>query len=398
MKRTELQTRDFSYALPEDRIAKYPLAARNQSQLLIYRKGQISRDIFARLEDHIPDRALLVFNNTRVLAARLRFIKSTGAHIEIFCLEPYRQPVEEALRATKSCRWICMVGNLKRFKARDTLSLPIAGTQLRARLLERREGDVLISFEWDGGIPFSTILESAGEVPLPPYLNREPEAADKEHYQTVYAQNEGAVAAPTAGLHFVPDQLEELKRKGHDLAYLTLHVGAGTFKPVQADKLVDHDMHRERIVIHKETLQQLIAARGPLIAVGTTSLRSLESLYWLAVKYQKTESTDLPSIAQDDAYTLPQDLNARAAFRFLLQQMDERGWDVLDFHSALYIMPGYPWQVIGGLITNFHQPQSTLLALIAAWIGDDWRKVYDYALAHDFRFLSYGDSSLLLPT
>lgn len=396
MKRTELQTSDFSYDLPDERIAKYPLAQRNQSKLLVYRKGEITEDIFAGLETHLPKGSLLVFNNTRVLAARLHFTKSTGAQIEVFCLEPHEQPVEEALNATKTCVWQCMVGNLKRFKPDDTLELDIAGTQLRAQLVERRAEDVIVTFEWDKGIRFSDILAEAGEVPLPPYLNRDTEESDKEQYQTVYAKHEGAVAAPTAGLHFVNTQLEELKNQGHDLAYLTLHVGAGTFRPVKAEKLVDHHMHQERIVIQKETLEQILKTEGAIVAVGTTSLRSLESLYWLALKCEGKENSPIPDVEQEDAYTLPQKWDAQQAFQFLLDVMEKEGLEVLDFHSALYIMPGYDWQVIDGLITNFHQPQSTLLALISAWIGEDWRKVYDYALANEFRFLSYGDSSLLI--
>lgn len=396
MKRTELQTSDFSYDLPEERIAKYPLAERNQSKLLVYRKGAIEEDIFAGLETHLPKGSLLVFNNTRVLAARLHFVKSTGAHIEVFCLEPFESAVEESLNATESCTWKCMVGNLKRFKPEDTLELNIAGTILKAKLKERRSEDVLVELRWDGGISFSEILAEAGEVPLPPYLNRETEESDKEQYQTVYAEKEGAVAAPTAGLHFVGEQLKDLQHKGHDLAYLTLHVGAGTFKPVKADKLVDHHMHQERIVIHKATLQQLIDTEGATIAVGTTSLRSLESLYWMGVKMQEQNARDLLNVSQEDAYSLPQKMKAKEVFRFLLAFMEKNSVEVLDFHSALYIMPGYDWQVIEGLITNFHQPQSTLLALISAWIGEDWKKVYDYALANGFRFLSYGDSSLLI--
>lgn len=397
MNREHLHSRDFSYELPEERIAKYPLPVRNQSKLLVYKKGQIEEDVFVGLGSHLPKGSLLVFNNTRVLAARLQFVKSTGAHIEVFCLEPFKTPVEEALGATKSCIWSCMVGNLKRWKPEDTLSLNIAGTELRARLIERRLDDVLVQFDWDKGVNFSTILQEAGEVPLPPYLNREAEESDRDQYQTVYAEKEGAVAAPTAGLHFLDAQLKELQEQGQELAYLTLHIGAGTFRPVKADKLVHHDMHQERIVIGKDTLQQLIDTKGAIISVGTTSLRSLESLYWLAVKMQgKEKYSGLPDISQEDAYLLPHEISARDAFQYLLDHLLRHELDALDFHSALFIMPGYRWQVIDGLITNFHQPKSTLLALVAAWIGGDWHKVYDYALAHDFRFLSYGDSSLLI--
>jgi len=396
MKREQLQTNDFSYNLPEERIAKYPLPVRNHSKLLVYQNGQIKEDIFEGLEKYLPEDSLLVFNNTRVLAARLHFAKATGAHIEVFCLEPYQTPVEEALCATRTCTWACMVGNLKRFKAGDTLKLNIAGTELRAQRIQRREDDVLVQFEWDGGINFSSILQEAGEVPLPPYLNRETEDTDREQYQTVYAEREGAVAAPTAGLHFVGDQVKELQQKGHDLAYLTLHVGAGTFKPVKAKKLVDHSMHAERIVVNRSMLEQMSKNSKSVICVGTTSLRSIESLYWLAVKMKGGEFAAVPNVNQEDAYKLSQEMTVPEAFQYLLDYMTNENLEQLDFHSGLYIMPGYPWQVIDGLITNFHQPQSTLLALIAAFIGEDWKKVYEYALTHDFRFLSYGDSSLLL--
>jgi S-adenosylmethionine:tRNA ribosyltransferase-isomerase len=396
MKRDQIQTRDFFYELPEDRIAKYPLPIRNQSKLLVYRSGSIAEDRFSALEEYLPANSLLVFNNTKVLSARLHFIKTTGAHIEVFCLEPYQMPVEEALSTTQSCTWMCMVGNLKRFKDDDTLSLNIAGTTLRATLVERRAENVLIKFEWDGEIHFSAILQEAGEVPLPPYLNRETQESDKEQYQTVYAEKEGAVAAPTAGLHFVDSQVSELVDKGHELAYLTLHVGAGTFKPVKAEKLVDHPMHEERILIDRSVIEQVLHTTGAIVCVGTTSLRSLESLYWLAVKMKEQNATKFPEVGQDDAYTLPQEMPVEEAFTYLLDYLKKNQLDKVDFYSGLYIMPGYPWKVIDGIITNFHQPQSTLLALIAAWIGEDWKKVYEYALANDFRFLSYGDSSLLM--
>ncbi len=396
MSRKQLQTNDFSYELPTERIAKYPLANRNQSKLLTYKTGEIATDVFSNLQLHLPAEAVLVFNDTKVLAARLHFTKKTGARIEVFCLEPYESPVEEALSATESCVWQCIVGNLKRFKGEDVLELEIAGTVLQVRLIEKRQQDVLLRFEWSGGIAFSTILEEAGETPLPPYLNRQAEKADKENYQTVYAKHQGAVAAPTAGLHFVKDQLSELQKGGHELAYLTLFVGAGTFRPVKADTLVEHEMHHERIVIKRSTIAQLAQKQGKIICVGTTSLRSLESLYWLAVKMHQTGSlTELP-ISQEDAYQLPSEWSWKQACDFLMGVLEQTGKTTVDFHSALYIMPGYEWKAINGLITNFHQPQSTLLALVSAWIGKDWKRLYDYALQNDFRFLSYGDSSLLL--
>jgi len=396
MNREQLESNDFYYELTDEQIAKYPLANRNSSKLLTYKNGKIDTAIFSDLKEHLPEDSILVFNDTKVLAARLYFRKKTGGKIEIFCLEPHKYTVEQALASRSSCVWQCMVGNLKRFKLDEVLELEIAGTVLKASIVEKRTSDVIIQFEWEGGIEFSNIMKEAGEIPLPPYLNRETELADQENYQTVYAKNEGAVAAPTAGLHFVDSQLEDLQNSGHDLAYLTLFVGAGTFRSVKADRLVDHDMHQERIVIKKETISQLAAKQDKIICVGTTSLRSLESLYWLAVKIKHSGNKIENLVTQDDAYELPQDLTWREACEYLLHLLEESGKTEVDFHSALFIMPGYEWKAINGLITNFHQPKSTLLALVSSWIGEDWRKVYDYALNNNFRFLSYGDSSILL--
>ena len=396
MNREELHSDHFNYNLPEERIAKHPLANRNASKLLTYVNGRIGEDVFSNLKLHLPKDAVLVFNDTKVLAARLYFQRKTGAKIEIFCLEPFKLTVEQALTSKSACEWQCMVGNLKRFKDGEILELSIAGTILKASIVERRFSDVIIRFEWDGNVEFSDILHEAGEIPLPPYLNRETELTDQENYQTVYAKNEGAVAAPTAGLHFVDSQLTDLQNSGHELAYLTLFVGAGTFRSVKADKLVDHDMHQERIVITRNTIQQLADQQDKIVCVGTTSLRSLESLYWLAVKIHETKNLNELFVSQEDAYKLAGDWNWNEACNYLLHVLDKTGKDKVDFHSALFIMPGYKWKAINGLITNFHQPKSTLLALVSAWIGPDWLKVYDYALKNDFRFLSYGDSSILL--
>ena len=396
MNRKELHSDHFNYNLPDERIAKYPLSNRNASKLLTYKKGEIAEDVFSNLDSHLPQESVLVFNDTKVLAARLYFRRKTGAKIEIFCLEPHGITVEQALTATSKCDWQCLVGNLKRFKDGEILELAIAGTILKVSIVERRFSDVIIRFEWDGGVEFSDILNKAGEIPLPPYLNRETELSDQENYQTVYSSKEGAVAAPTAGLHFIDSQLAELKIQGHKLVYLTLFVGAGTFRAVKTNKLVDHDMHEERIVISRGTIEQLADKGDKIVSVGTTSLRSLESLYWLAVKINITDNPNETFVSQVDAYTLPSDWSWSEACSFLLKVLDKTGKNEIDFHSALFIMPGYQWKVISGLITNFHQPKSTLLALVSAWIGEDWLKVYDYALEHDFRFLSYGDSSILL--
>ncbi|MFT6166497.1 MAG: S-adenosylmethionine:tRNA ribosyltransferase-isomerase [Vicingaceae bacterium] len=396
MNREQLESKDFFYDLPDEQIAKHPLDNRNSSKLLTYKNGSIEADVFSNLKAHLPEGAVLVFNDTKVLAARLYFQRKTGAKIEIFCLEPFEQTVEQALTSKQECNWQCLIGNLKRVKDGEVLEMAIAGTILRASISEKRATDVIIHFEWDGGIEFSEILNEVGEIPLPPYLNRKTELADQENYQTVYAKNEGAVAAPTAGLHFIDSQLEDLEQNGFDLAYLTLFVGAGTFRSVKADKLVDHDMHQERIVIEKATIEQLAKKQDKIICVGTTSLRSLESLYWLAVKMKHTGNANENMINQDDAYQLPEDWGWKDACEYLLGVLEETGETKIDFHSALFIMPGYQWKAINGLITNFHQPKSTLLALVSAWIGEDWHKVYNYALNNDFRFLSYGDSSILL--
>jgi len=395
MSRAELSSSDFDYNLAEEKIAKHPLAKRNHAKLLIYKEGEISESIFSALETHLPNQTCLVFNDTKVLAARLHFKNSNGAKIEIFCLEPYQTTVEQSLNSKSSCTWLCLVGNLKRFKKDETLQLSIANTTLKAKLIEKRTQDVMITFEWDGDISFSSIIEEAGEVPLPPYLNRSTEATDKKNYQTVYAQKEGAVAAPTAGLHFTDTQLSDLQRAGHSTHYLTLHVGAGTFRPIKSSTLVAHQMHQERIIISKESIQNLLAQDGKIVSVGTTSLRSLESMYWLAIKMKENNTLSVTDIQQEDAYTLPSDWNWKQAYSFLLDWMNTHEKDHIAFYSSLFIMPGYQWKVIDGLITNFHQPKSTLLALVASWIGDGWKKVYTHALEQDFRFLSFGDASLL---
>lgn len=396
MNREQINIKDFLYHLPEEQIAKHPLDDRNSSRLLIHKSGNIQEDVFSQLEHYLPNKSMLVFNDTKVIAARLHFTKYTSAKIEIFCLEPYNSVVEQALNTTKTCIWQCMVGNLRRFAEGDVLELEIAGTTLKASVYEKRETDVLVRFEWTGGITFSSILDAAGEVPLPPYLNRISEKEDKNNYQTVYAKNEGAVAAPTAGLHFIPSQLEQLKNRDHQLEYLTLFVGAGTFRTVKVEKLVEHEMHQERIVIHKSTIQKLAKFENPIISIGTTSLRSLESLYWLAVKMYANQSNIVLQVDQNDAYKLSSEWTFQRACMYLLDFLDQKKIGAIDFSSGLFIMPGYEWKAIDGLLTNFHQPGSTLLALVASWIGEDWQSVYEYAIKNQFRFFSYGDSSLLL--
>ena len=397
MDRSQLATEDFDYNLPEDRIAKFPLEQRNKSKLLLYKEGVISEDRFENLHDHLPSKSTLVFNDTKVMAARLFFHKATGGKVEIFVLTPHEKTVEEALNTFNSCIWECMVGNLKRFYLDEVLIRNIAGTNLKASIHHKERDKVLILFEWEGDITFSSILEAAGLVPLPPYLNRDIHENDKETYQTVYAKNEGAVAAPTAGLHFVDEQINDLENKGFNLEYLTLFVGVGTFRPLRIEKkLVEHKIHRERIVIQRYTIDRISKSQGPIISVGTTSLRSLESLYWIGVKIATSVMNKTLELHQNDAYELSGDASFKEICTVILNYMDDNKMSQIDFHSELFIMPGYQWKAIDGLLTNFHQPISTLLALIASWVGEDWRKIYKYALDSDFRFLSYGDSSLLL--
>ena len=396
MVQNNLKASDFDYELADDRIAKYPLSNRNESKLLHYQNGEITNDVFKNLDKHLPDQSLLVFNDTKVLAARLYFKKKTGAKIEIFCLEPHQSTAEQALSSTDTCTWQCLVGNLKRFKEDDVLELEIAGTTLRAKWIEKRSNDILVQFDWDHQVDFSSILMEAGEVPLPPYLNRSTEEKDIDSYQTVYAKTEGAVAAPTAGLHFVDSQLSELQSKGHELSYLTLYVGAGTFRPVKAEKLLDHEMHSERIVISYKAIEQLIQHHKSIVTVGTTSLRSLESLYWLACNMYQKQDDSIRFVGQEDAYQLNQEWSYKDACEYILNYLKVNDFSEIDFHSALFIMPGYQFKSIKAIITNFHQPKSTLLSLVSAWIGDDWKKVYAYAMNNDYRFLSFGDSSLLM--
>jgi len=386
---------EFDYHLPDERIAKFPLARRNDSKLLEYREGVIKHYQFSDLGNQLPKGASLVLNNTKVLAARLKFTKATGARIEVFCLEPFDKEMNEAMAETHSGIWKCMVGNLKRFRPDDVLEYVTEKFTLRARIHQKVGKDILIGFDWDGGISFAEILEQAGQVPLPPYLNRDSTRDDRDRYQTVYAEHNGAVAAPTAGLHFAEGQLDKLNSQGHEHAYVTLHVSAGTFQPVKASKLAEHNMHSERIVVDHGFLQWLLKQEF-IITVGTTSLRTLESLYWLAVKGMAGGELER-SLQTEDAYQLRADVPVKKALAWLIEQMEKQDLTELVADTALFTMPGYSFKVVKGLITNFHQPRSTLLALIAAFIGDDWKKVYEEAFEKDYRFLSYGDSSLLLP-
>lgn len=386
---------DYTYLLPTEKVANYPLPRRDASKLLVYADGNISHSTFSCLSEHLPGTSFLFFNNTKVIPARLHFRKPSGAAIEVFLLNPVQPSalIAEAMIATTRCTWQCAIGNLKRWPEGVVLEKDISGTLLTAHLKSRTEG--LVEFAWPDGKSFAEIIQLAGETPLPPYIKRKAESADRERYQTIYSHFDGAVAAPTAGLHFTPEVFESLKRRniGHD--FLTLHVSAGTFQPVKAENPEDHVMHEEQIIVSRGNLQNLLASDKFVIAVGTTSMRTLESLYWYGVKLLHDPASDF-RISQHDPYTLKQ-LPPAEALAAVARYMDHHRIDTFVGETSIFIRPGYTFKVCQGLITNFHQPASTLILLVAAFVGDDWRKIYDEALKNDYRFLSYGDSSLLMP-
>ncbi len=395
---------DYTYSLPEERIANYPLAERDASKLLVYRDGNISQDIFKNIASHLPEKSLMVFNNTRVVEARILFKKSTGAQIEIFCLEPGPEfrDVSTALAQIGSVNWLCLIGGASKWKHGLVLEKKIeyAGEliQLSVKYKEKIADSFLIEISWTPShFTFAEILHAAGSVPLPPYIKRKAEIEDAERYQTIYADVEGSVAAPTAGLHFTPAILSQLELKKIQTAYLTLHVGSATFKPVKSETLEGHDMHSEFIDVSLDLFDKLITGCfNSITAVGTTSLRTLESLYWLGIKTiinPEIKSDDL-YLNQWEAYELTPEHTTRKALIALKNWLLRNQFDRLFTRTRLLIVPGYQFKVVDALVTNFHQPQSTLLLLVAAFIGEDWRKVYQYAMENDFRFLSYGDGNL----
>lgn len=393
---------DYDYPLPDERIAKFPLAERDQSKLLVYRGGEIAESQFFHLPELLPEGAMLLFNNTKVIHARLFFRKPTGSLIEIFCLEPWQQPVATAFEERQHCTWLCFIGNNKKWKEGSLVrQFTIQNSEFIIKATRREAvGEAwLVDFEWSGGISFAELIDAVGVIPLPPYLHREAEESDNTRYQTVYAHYEGSVAAPTAGLHFTDRLLDELRTKGFKTEYITLHVGAGTFKPVSADTIGGHEMHVEKVQISRTNLQHIIDHIGrPIIPVGTTTVRTLESVYWFGVKLQSNPGIDAMHVLQWDPYTLEvQNISTQQAYSNVLRWMERHDADTLFGDTQLLIAPGYKYHVISGLITNFHQPRSTLLLLVSALIGDDWRRCYSYALDNGFRFLSYGDSCLLLP-
>ena len=398
---------DYQYPLPDERIAKFPIAQRDHSKLLVYRHGEVGEDVFYHLPDYLPKGSLMVFNNTKVIQARMHFRKSTGALIEVFLLEPAEPSDYELMFQTSGhCAWYCLVGNLKKWKE-GTLTRECIINNAQC-IISATRGEIhgtsyRIDFEWTGGVSFAEVIDAMGELPIPPYLNRETQESDKTTYQTVYSKIKGSVAAPTAGLHFTEQVLQAIDAAGIDREELTLHVGAGTFKPVKSEEIEGHEMHTEFISVHRATIQKLIDHDASAIAVGTTSVRTLESLYYMGLKVMQNPdlSEDQLHVAQWEPYEIVNSekriVNRVEALKALAKWMDAKELEVLHSSTQIIIAPGYDYHIVKMLVTNFHQPQSTLLLLVSAFVKGDWRKIYDYALAHDFRFLSYGDSSLLIP-
>lgn len=397
-----IQIKDYNYPLPEHRIAKFPLKERDSSRLLVYEHGDIRGQVFRDLPTLLPQGALMVFNNTRVIQARLHFRKSTGAQIEIFILEP-AAPVDyqENFSSVHECAWYCLVGNLKKWKEgllSTTVDVDGRAVCLTAERQEVHGTGHRILFRWDGDVSWAELLEAFGELPIPPYLNRATEESDKVTYQTVYSKVDGSVAAPTAGLHFTERVMSDIRARDIELEEVTLHVGAGTFKPVKASEIGGHDMHTEHIAVHRHTIERLIAHGGKAIAVGTTSVRTLESLYYMGLMArQGVEELHVPQWMPYEEQAGAQPLTSVEALTSLLEYMDRHGIDVLHSSTQIIIVPGYTYHIVAMMVTNFHQPQSTLLLLVGAFVGEDWHRIYEFALTHDFRFLSYGDSSLLIP-
>ena len=411
-----IKTGDYDYALPDDRIAKFPLARRDHSKLLIYEHGKVYEDIFYNLPDHLPKYALIMFNNTRVIQARMHFRKETGALIEVFLMEPAAPTDYEQMFQTKGkCSWLCMIGNLKKWKEGALKhEFAIKGEPLTLSVTMNREKSVYhatgtnyrVDFTWDNtNISFAEILEAVGELPIPPYLNRETQESDKTTYQTVYSKIKGSVAAPTAGLHFTDEVLKAIDNRTIEREEVTLHVGAGTFKPVKSKEIEGHEMHTEYVVVHRHTLESLLKHDCKAIAVGTTSVRTLESLYYIGVKLASNPDATEEElhVNQWEPYEDGREgktikhIMPTEAIQNIIDWLDRSGTEVLHGSTQIIIAPGYEYKIVKMLITNFHQPQSTLLLLVSAFVKGDWKKIYDYALHNGFRFLSYGDSSLLIP-
>ena len=399
-----IHIKDYNYELPDERIAKYPVAQRDHSKLLIYNKGEISEDMFYNISKYLPAGSLMVFNNTRVIHARIHFKKSTGALIEVFLLEPARPSDYELMFQTRgACSWLCMVGNLKKWKEGQlSRKFNINGHEI---ILSATRGKAQgtshwIDFSWnDTEVTFTDILEAVGELPIPPYLNRESQESDNVTYQTVYSKVNGSVAAPTAGLHFTDNVLNAIDAHGIEREELTLHVGAGTFKPVKSEDISGHDMHTEYICVKRSTIENLIKHNASAIAVGTTSVRTLESLYYIGARLDKQPEAAESQlhITQWEPYDTHPTIQPVDALQNIVDYLDRNGLNAIHCSTQIIIAPGYDYKIVKMLVTNFHQPQSTLLLLVSAFVHGDWKKIYDYALKQDFRFLSYGDSSLLIP-
>ena len=399
-----LSIKDFAYSLPEERVAKYPLAERDASKLLIYKEGNITNDIYRNIADHIPRESLLVFNDTKVVEARLLFQKSTGGVIEILCLEPHQQypDITTAMMQHEKVKWHCLIGGASKWKRGQILEKKIKYNSnelfLITRYVEKTGDSFVVELSWNNpDLSFVEVLHLFGALPLPPYIKREVEASDVERYQTIYAHYEGSVAAPTAGLHFTNTVFKSLKEKNIQKDFVTLHVGAGTFKPVKSEIMQDHEMHVEHFTVSKSTIQNLIDhLYKNIIAVGTTSLRTLESLYWLGIKLSTVDKRQSTEITQWEVYDHKESLpTASDSLHSLIKFMNEKAFENLTAKTQIIIAPGYQFKIVNGLVTNFHQPQSTLLLLVAGFMGHDWKKVYDYALKNDYRFLSYGDGNLI---
>ena len=401
---TGISISDYAYDLPDEKIAKYPLDERDQSKLLVWKNGLIQDSQFGNLPEFLPSNSLLIFNNTKVIRARLHFQKETGAKIELFCLDPIDpSDYQIAFQTTQSCVWKCMIGNQKKWKGdrlRKIITIDETEIELCAEQTDPENNKSLIRFSWNNpDFEFSRIIESAGSLPIPPYLNRETEQSDLERYQTVYSKIKGSVAAPTAGLHFTDKVFSHLTEDGHEMAELTLHVGAGTFQPVKSEILSGHKMHSEHLYISRDFLNKLIHHPGKKIAVGTTSVRTLESLYWLGLQAHQNPEMSISDlkVTQWEAYQAEtSSIEANKALQALIQLLERNQAEYLSASTQIIIVPGYQFRIVDGLITNFHQPQSTLLLLISAYLGEEWRRIYDHALANNYRFLSYGDSNLYL--
>ncbi len=396
----DIRIEDYNYPLPDERIAKYPLAERDSSKLLRYIDGKIDEFVFRQIPELLPSDAVMVFNDTKVVPARLHFVRPTGARIEIFCLQPVKpEEYNISFAATSSCSWKCVIGNAKKWKG-DILDLynpenapEIAEMAMKARLVSREGETGIVEFSWSGGNPFSRVLEICGTIPIPPYLNRESEAIDSERYQTLYAKFRGSVAAPTAGLHFTQAVLDAIRSKGIDIETVCLHVGAGTFLPVKNSEVAKHPMHREPFVVTLDFLKDLRSSDKSVIAVGTTSVRTLESLYYIGVSCIETGAP--ADVDQWAPYTREYEWSMEESLDAIIAYMEKNSLDKISAGTRIIIVPGFRFRIVDMLVTNFHQPESTLILLVSAFVGGDWKTIYDYALSHDFRFLSYGDSSLL---